>query len=93
MASARAPQLLKKLPVDYFKIHSDFVRNVAYHSVDFEVLLGIARVAKTLRLQTIATGVQNLATRDILRGMGIDFAQGFLVDQSRPLTVLPLAVH
>lgn len=86
-------QLLKKLPVDYLKIHPDFVRNVAYNSVDFEVLLGIARVAKTLRIQTIATGVQNLATRDILRGMGIDFAQGFLVEQSRPLTVLPLAVH
>ena len=86
-------QLLKKLPVDYLKIHPDFVRNVAFNSVDFEVLLGIARIAKTLRIQTIATGVQNLATRDILRGMGVDFAQGFLVEQSRPLTVLPRAVH
>ena len=86
-------QLLKKLHVDYLKIHPEFVRNVAHNSLDYEVILGIARVAKALRIRTIATGVNNFATRDHLRSMGIDFAQGFLVEQARPLTIFPHAIH
>ncbi len=85
-------QLLKRLHVDYLKVHEDFVRNITTNSVDYEVVLGISRVAKTLRIDTIASGVSNLATREVLRGMGVDYAQGFLVDQPRPVA-MSNAVH
>ncbi|MGH8595789.1 MAG: EAL domain-containing protein, partial [Gammaproteobacteria bacterium] len=82
-------QLLKKLPVDFLKIHEDFVRNLTHNSVDYEVVLGILRVAKALRIRTIAGGVTNSATRDVLSGMGVDFAQGFAVEEPRPLAAVP----
>lgn len=72
--------LLKKLHVDYLKIGGEFVQNMGYNSVDYEIVLGIARIAKSLRIKTIAAGVSTLATRDALLGMGVDFAQGPLVD-------------
>lgn len=81
-------QVLKKLHVDYLKIHEDFVRNVTANSVDYEVVLGISRVAKTLRINTIASGVSNLATRETLRNMGVDYVQGFMVEPPRPILEL-----
>lgn len=80
-------QLLKRLQVDYLKIHEDFVRNIANNSVDYEIVLGITRVARTLRIRTIASGVGNLACREVLRGLGVDYAQGFLVEPPRPVSV------
>jgi diguanylate cyclase (GGDEF)-like protein/PAS domain S-box-containing protein len=80
-------QLLKRLQVDYLKIHEDFVRNIASNSVDYEIVLGITRVARTLRIRTIASGVGNLACREVLRGLGVDYAQGFLVEPPRPVSV------
>ncbi|MBI2802719.1 MAG: EAL domain-containing protein [Gammaproteobacteria bacterium] len=80
-------QILKRSAVDYLIIHDEFVRNIAYNSVDYEIVLGIARVAKSLRVRTIAGGVPNLATRDMLRGMGVDYAQGLLLEKPRPLNV------
>lgn len=84
---AHSYQILKRAAVDYLIIHDEFVRNIAYNSVDYEIVLGIARVAKSLRVRTIAGGVPNLATRDMLRGMGVDYAQGLLLEKPRPLNV------
>lgn len=83
-------QLLKRLQVDFLKIDSEFIRNLGSNSVDYEIVLGISRVAKTLRVKTIAEGVSTVATRDVLRGMGIDLIQGFLVEQ--PQALLPAVV-
>ncbi|MDA0823154.1 MAG: EAL domain-containing protein [Proteobacteria bacterium] len=74
-------ELLKRLQVDYLKINRDIVRNMAYSSVDYEIVLALSRIAKTLHVQTIAQGVATLATKDSLLGMGVDFVQGILIDQ------------
>ncbi|MSR14345.1 MAG: EAL domain-containing protein [Gammaproteobacteria bacterium] len=82
-------QLLKKLHVDYLKISEGFVSEVTHNSVDYEVVLGLSRIAKALKIRTIAGGVGSLATRDILRGMGIDFAQGYLLEPPPALSTVP----
>lgn len=78
-------ELLKRLQVDYLKINANFIRNMAYSSVDYEIVLALSRIAKTLHVKTIAEGVTSLATKDSLLGMGVDFVQGLLVDQPRPV--------
>ncbi len=78
-------ELLKRLQVDYLKINANFVRNMAYNSVDYEIVLALSRIAKTLRVKTIAEGVTTLATKDSLLGMGVDYVQGLLIDQPRPV--------
>ncbi|MFT5418590.1 MAG: EAL domain-containing protein (putative c-di-GMP-specific phosphodiesterase class I), partial [Gammaproteobacteria bacterium] len=59
----------------------DIVSNMTYSSVDYEIVLALSRIAKTLHIQTIAEGVATLATKDSLLGMGVDFVQGILIDQ------------
>lgn len=78
-------ELFKRLQVDYLKINANFVRNMAYNSVDYEIVLALSRIAKTLRVKTIAEGVTTLATKNSLLGMGVDYVQGLLIDQPRPV--------
>lgn len=86
-------ELLKRLQVDYLKISADFIRNMAYNSVDYEIVLALSRIAKSLRVQTIAEGVTTLATKDSLMGMGVDYVQGLLIDQPRALSIDGTTVH
>ena len=74
--------LLKCLPVDYLKIDSRFVRNMIHNSVDYEIVLGIVRISKTLKISTIATGVDTVALKETLTGMGVDFVQGLAVAEA-----------
>ncbi len=86
-------ELLKHLQVDYLKINASFIRNMAYNSVDYEIVLALSRIAKTLRIKTIAEGVSTLATKDSLLGMGVDYVQGLLTDQPRPVRIGDVATH
>jgi len=80
--------LLKRLQIDYLKIDAQFTRNMAHNSVDYEIVLALSRIAKTLRIQTIAEGVSTIALKEALEGMGIDFVQGMLIDEARPIESL-----
>ena len=61
---------------------------MAHNSVDYEIVLALSRIAKTLRIQTIAEGVSTVALKQALEGMGIDFVQGMLIDEPRPIGAL-----
>jgi EAL domain-containing protein (putative c-di-GMP-specific phosphodiesterase class I) len=86
-------ELLKRLEVNYLKINANFIRNMAYSSVDYEIVLALSRIAKTLHVKTIAQGVTTLATKDSLLGMGVDYVQGLLVDQPRPVLIENNTTH
>jgi len=86
-------ELLNQLQVDYLKINAGFVRKMAYNSVDYEIVLALIRIAKTLRIKTIASGVTTIATKNSLLAMGIDYIQGFLFDQPRPMSTGSEATH
>jgi diguanylate cyclase (GGDEF)-like protein/PAS domain S-box-containing protein len=72
-------QLLKRLRPDFVKIDEEFVRRLGANSVDYEIVLGMSRVAKALQIKTIADGVSTPAARELLRRMGIDLMQGPLL--------------
>ena len=72
-------QLLKRLRPDFLKIDEDFVRRLGAHAVDYEIVLGISRVAKSLHVKTIAEGVATPAARELLCRMGVDLMQGPLL--------------
>ena len=84
---------LKRLPLDFLKIDGLFVRDMLDDPVDLAMVRTIHDVAKVLKLQTIAEWVEDEATLDSLKSIGIDYAQGFHI--SRPTMVselLPSAV-
>jgi EAL domain-containing protein (putative c-di-GMP-specific phosphodiesterase class I) len=79
---------LKRLPLDFLKIDGLFVRDMLNDPVDHAMVRTIYDVAKVLKLQTIAEWVEDEATLDALRSIGIDYAQGFHI--SRPVMVSEL---
>jgi len=74
---------LKHLPIDVLKIDKSFVADIERGDNDKAIVAGIIALAKNLRLQVVAEGVENEPQKNFLRDCGCDIAQGFLM--SRPL--------
>jgi diguanylate cyclase (GGDEF)-like protein len=74
---------LRRLPIDAVKIDRSFVVDLAGDDSDAAIVTAIVELARRLGLRTVAEGVEDAAAYALLRGMGCDQAQGFLL--SRPL--------
>jgi PAS domain S-box-containing protein len=76
---------LKHLPVTFIKIDIEFVRYLAIDPSDQKIVKSIIAVAKNFGVQTIAEGVEHQTTLDLLRDLGVDYAQGFLIGEPKPV--------
>lgn len=74
---------IKSMQVDYLGIRGCFVRGMLASSVDYEVVLGLCRVARALGMKTVAEHADSRALREALAKMGIDYAKGLLHDGPR----------
>ena len=79
---------VKRLSVDELKIDRSFVRNIAGDAKDRAIVLSTIELAHNLGLGVVAEGVENEASADLLRDMGCDEIQGWLV--AKPLEVAAL---
>jgi PAS domain S-box-containing protein len=77
---------LKHLPMDFLKIEREFIRDAVTSDADQHVIHAIVGLARGFGLQTIAEGVEDQDTLDLLRGFGVDHAQGFHLGRPAPLT-------
>jgi EAL domain-containing protein (putative c-di-GMP-specific phosphodiesterase class I) len=77
---------LKRLPAQYLKIDIDFVRDLAHSPRDMSVVRAIVSLASDFGQQTIAEGVEDQQTADVLRDLGVTFAQGYLFGRPAPIT-------
>lgn len=68
---------LKHLPVDYIKIDGIFVRDLANDPIDLALVNSINEIAHILNKKTIAEYVENDDILELLREIGVDYAQGF----------------
>ncbi len=76
---------LKQLPIDYLKIDIEFVRDLAHSVASRKVVEAIVNLAHGFELQTVAEGVEDEPTLDLLRGLGVDYAQGYHLGRPAPL--------
>jgi EAL domain-containing protein (putative c-di-GMP-specific phosphodiesterase class I) len=76
---------LRRFPVDALKIDKSFVDDLGGRSDDtYAFVRAIVQLGHTLRLQTVAEGIEQVQQWDALREIGCDFGQGFLF--AHPLT-------
>ena len=79
---------LRQLPVNYLKIDIQFVRNLLSDNENRRIVQAIVGVARELEIETIAEGVEDQATLEELRRIGVDNAQGYWIGRPGPLPQL-----
>ncbi len=81
---------LKTLAVDYLKIDGTFVRDILDDPMDRAMVESINQIGHVMQIATIAEYVEEARTLELLREMGVDYAQGYGVAAPKPLTELSL---
>jgi EAL domain-containing protein (putative c-di-GMP-specific phosphodiesterase class I) len=76
--------------MDFLKIDREFVRDMRTSVADQHVISAIVGLAKGFGLKTIAEGVEDQETLDLLREYGVSHAQGFLIGRPAPLPPTPV---
>lgn len=77
---------LKHLPVNFLKMDGAYVKDITSNKVDLAMAQAIQSVAQSMEIQTIAEYVEDEATLDCLKDMGVAFAQGFYLNRPMPLS-------
>jgi diguanylate cyclase (GGDEF)-like protein/PAS domain S-box-containing protein len=76
---------LHKLPINTLKIDRSFVSQVTIENESAEIVKTILLLAKTLKLETVAEGIEIYEQLQFLKDFGCDYAQGYYL--SKPLNV------
>jgi len=76
-------QYLKRIPIDTIKIDRSFIRDMVLNSEDSAIVEAICALARSLRMNVIAEGVETEEQFTSLRTLGVTAVQGYLL--SRPL--------
>jgi diguanylate cyclase (GGDEF)-like protein/PAS domain S-box-containing protein len=77
---------LKNLQVDFLKIDGAFVRDMVGSPVQRALVESIHQIGQVMGIRTIAESVENRATLEMLREVGVDYVQGFGIAMPEPLS-------
>lgn len=80
---------LKRLPIDRLKIDRSFIREIPADSSSMEIASAIIAMARSLRLEVVAEGVESRQQAEFLKRKGCHYLQGFYYHH--PLPPLSLA--
>ena len=79
---------LKNFPVDYLKIDGSFVKEILHDPIDREMVRSINEIGHLTGKQTIAEFAENQEIITMLKGMGIDYAQGYGVSEPQRIQMV-----
>ena len=79
---------LRDFPIDRVKIDRSFVNQLSAHRTTLTIVHAIARLAAELGLDVVAEGVETPDEVTLLRGCGIELAQGYLYARPMPFEEL-----
>jgi EAL domain-containing protein (putative c-di-GMP-specific phosphodiesterase class I) len=72
---------VKHLPVDFLKIDGSFVSDTEQDTTASAMVAAINEMGHVLGIRTIAEHVENTATLEIMRNIGVDYVQGHAVGE------------
>jgi diguanylate cyclase (GGDEF)-like protein len=75
---------LRHLPIDILKIDESFVTGIADRTEDFDLATAIVKLANSLKLRTLAEGVETPEQLAHLRALNVGYAQGCLFAPALP---------
>lgn len=84
-------QYLKRFPVDFIKIEGEFINNMSKNKIDLAFVESAVSMAKSLGIKTIAEFIENTETLDLVKQLGIDYAQGYLLATPQPEFIMQLS--
>lgn len=82
---------LAELPLEFVKIEGTLIRRIATEPRVRAVVQAIQSLATDLGVVTVAEGIEDQATLDAVRRIGIDWGQGFLFARPEMATAEPEA--
>jgi diguanylate cyclase (GGDEF)-like protein/PAS domain S-box-containing protein len=82
---------LKHLPISYLKIDGEFVRELPGNRTDQLIVRALVEVCEGLGIKTVAEFVTDQQTMDMVRDLGVDFAQGYHLGKPEPVSALRAA--
>ncbi len=77
---------LADLPMDKIKIDQSFIRKMVAQPSVGEIVKAILAMAKGLKLEIVAEGIEGDAEYHILKQLGCDIGQGYLFGKPQPAT-------
>ena len=77
---------LKSLPVQYVKLDGVFVRDLLENRLSEAIISAATQIAKVMGAATVAEHVEHELVLGKLKALGVDYAQGFIIGEPRPLT-------
>jgi EAL domain-containing protein (putative c-di-GMP-specific phosphodiesterase class I) len=75
---------LRYLPVDYLKIDGSFIRTLVADPQNRQIVRAMADLTREMERATIAEWVEDAATLDMVRSLGMDYAQGHHIGRPLP---------
>ena len=84
---------LKNLQVDFLKIDGAFVHDMADNALDFSMVEAIHYVSQKVGLKTVAEFVESEEVLNILRTIGVEYAQGDYLHKPEPVETLLLRLR
>lgn len=81
---------IKTLPIDFIKIDGAFISNVTHDLMDQSLVSAISQIGRSLGVYTVAERVESPDVLETLVSIGIEYAQGYLIAEPRPVEELDL---
>lgn len=84
---------LKNLPIDLIKIDGAFVKNIEHSPSDHAVVKSITEIGHFMNKKIVAEYVENDAILNLLREIGVDYAQGHVIAKPDLLDSLAIQIQ
>ncbi|MFC4259903.1 DUF1631 family protein [Marinobacter lacisalsi] len=81
-------QYMRSLPVDMIKLDGAFVGQISTSSTDQAMVRSMVEMAHYLNREVIATHIESREVLDMLRKLGVDYGQGYVIEKPRLLESL-----
>jgi diguanylate cyclase (GGDEF)-like protein len=82
---------LRRLPIDQVKIDRSYVSGIEHEPRDLAIVRSVVELAKSFSRDVVAEGVESPAQLELLRHLGVNYAQGFLFARPTAATKLDVA--